>query len=354
MHPFRFFVPAILLLTLAAPGKTFGLGGKKPPAAGPVHPVNPNASREARMLLKYLYSIEGKYTLSGMHNVLGKMSEYYDSVYLITGKHPAIWGGDFGFADSTHDIDNIKYRPLLVPEIEKQYHAGAIIVMTYHQANPIIGEPCNFIGGVQSKLTDQQWKDLLTPGTIIYEAWRRQMDKLATVFLELRNNHIPIIFRPYHEANGSWFWWGGRPGDGGSSALYRQLFDYFTKKWKLTNILWAWTPDKPWPGISDFYPGSQYVDILGSDIYPMRDTNVIYRQQWYDTMKAIAAGKPLALTENSAVLADSILQHQPWLWFMSWGNLLFYSNNMQAIRDLYANKKVLSREDLPDWKRQHE
>ncbi len=345
---------AILILFIGAMGTcgaaplSTGPGTLSDP--GPVHTVNPHASREARQLLEFLYSIRGKYTLSGIHNFLGKMSVYYDSVYAITGKHPAIWGGDFGFADSTHDIDNIKYRPLLVPEIEKQYRNGAIIVMTYHQANPLIGEPCNFIGGVQSKLTDQQWKDLLTPGTPVHEAWRRQMDKLARIFVQLRDKHIPVIFRPYHEMNGNWFWWGGRPGPQGSLALYRQLFDYFTNHWKLNNILWAWTPDKPWPGISNFYPGSGYVDILGADIYPMRDTSVIYRQSWYDSMKVIADGKPLALTENSAALTDTVLQTQPWLWFMSWANLFFISNSPQAIKDLYGNKKVLSREDLPDWK----
>jgi len=315
-----------------------------------IQPVNPRASREARKLLAFLYSIEGKYTLSGMHNVIGRMSLYYDSVYTVTGKHPAIWGGDFGFADSTHDIDNIKYRPLLVPEIEKQYRAGAIIVLTYHQANPAIGEPCNFIGGVISKLSDQQWKEVLTPGTTLYKAWSAQMDKLAKQLVRLRRAHVPIIFRPYHEMNGNWFWWGGRKGPSGSLALYRQLFNYFTKKWKLNNILWAWTPDKPWPGVDSFYPGNQYVDILGSDIYPMKDTNVIYRQQWFDHMKELAGGKPLALTENSAVIPDSVLTAQPWLWFMSWGDLLFQTNSIQAIRDLYNNPRVLSREELPDWK----
>lgn len=312
--------------------------------------ANPKASQEARKLLHFLYSIEGKYTLSGMHDFAGKGSVYYDSIYAITGKHPAIWASDFGFADSTNDKDNIKYRSVLVSKIEKEYGEGAIIVMTYHQGNPLIGEPCKFIGGVQSKLTDQQWKDLLTPGTPIYKAWAAQMDKIAVLFDQLRKDHIPVIFRPYHEMNGGWFWWGGRKGPDGSLAIYRQLFDYFTKKWKLNNIIWAWTPDKPWPGVEDFYPGSQYVDVLGSDIYPMRDTNVVYRQDWFDRMHNLAAGKPLALSEGSKMVPDSVLQTQPWAWFMPWADLTFYSNSKQAILDFYNNKRVLSREDLPDWK----
>src|SRR5437868_15317803 len=83
------------------------------PTVSIVKTANENATPEAKKLLAYLYSISGKKTLSGMHNVLGRMSVNTDSVYLLTGKYPAIWGGDFGFADSTHDIDNIKYRSSL-------------------------------------------------------------------------------------------------------------------------------------------------------------------------------------------------------------------------------------------------
>jgi hypothetical protein len=104
-----------------------------------IPPVNKNASAEAKNLLSYLYSISGEYTLTGQHNFLGEMSIYTDSIYNLTGKYPAIWGCDFGFSDSTHDIDNIKYRPLLVKEIKKQHERGSIITMTYHQANPVIG-----------------------------------------------------------------------------------------------------------------------------------------------------------------------------------------------------------------------
>ena len=172
-----------------------------------IKPANPDESSEAVQLLKFLYSISGKKTLSGIHNYLRKMSESTDSAFAETGKYPAIWGGDFGFADSTHDTDNIKYRASLVDEIKKQYARGEIIIMTYHEANPVMGEPCPFRGGVESKLSDQQWKDLITPGTALYNAWQKQMDLFASYLLQLRDAHIPILFRPYHEMNGNWFWW---------------------------------------------------------------------------------------------------------------------------------------------------
>lgn len=312
--------------------------------------ANPDASPEARQLLTFLYSISGKKTLSGMHNVIGRMSVNTDKVYEITGQLPAIWGGDFGFADSTHDIDNIKYRPLLVPEIKKQYNRGAIIVLSYHQANPAIGEPSPFEGGIISKLTDDQWKELLTPGTPLYEKWRAQMDLLAGHLTQLKDAHIPIIFRPYHEMNGNWFWWGGRKGDDGYIALWKQLFNYYTQHHHLNNIIWAWTPDKPWAGVEAFYPGDEFVDVLGCDIYPMKDKQEVYPQEWYDRMKKLAGDKPLALTENSVLPDPKLLKKQPWVWFMSWGEMLFQNNTEAEIKRFYNARRVLNLKDVADRK----
>ena len=311
-------------------------------------PINPNATPEARHLLKYLYKIKGKRTLSGMHNVLGRMSTNTDRVQQLTGKYPAIWGGDFGFADSTHDIDNIKYRPLLVPEIKRQHARGAIIVLSYHQANPAIGEPCDFQGGIISTLTDAQWQELLTPGSPLYQKWAAQMDLLAGPLEQLQAAHIPVIFRPYHEMNGSWFWWGGRPGARGYLALWQQLYTYYTAHHHLNNLLWAWTPDKPNPGVENYFPGRKNVDLLGTDIYPRKDSAAVtYPQRWYETMHRLAGGKPLGLSEHSQLVAPEQLKQQPYVWFMSWGEMLFNANKPAEIKQIYDSRRVLSVEDVP-------
>ena len=308
-------------------------------------PINPNATHEARQLLKYLYKLRGKKTLSGMHNVLGRMSINTDRVQQLTGKYPAIWGGDFGFADSTHDIDNIKYRPLLVPEIKRQHARGAIIVLSYHQANPAIGEPCDFKGGIISKLTDAQWQELLTPGTDLYQKWATQMDLLAGYLVQLQAANIPVIFRPYHEMNGDWFWWGGRPGATGYLALWQQLYAYYTEHHHLNNLLWAWTPDKPNPGVETYFPGREKVDLLGTDIYPRKDS-ATYPQRWYDTMHRLAGRKPISLSEHSQVVPLAQLKEQPYVWFMSWGEMLFNSNSPDEIRRVYNSPRVLTLEEI--------
>jgi mannan endo-1,4-beta-mannosidase len=313
-----------------------------------VNPVNPKTSSEAVRLLKYIYSISGKKMLTGQHEYMGRMSVVTDKIKEITGKYPAVWGSDFGFSDERHDIDNIKYRVRLVDEIKKQHNSGAIITMTYHQANPIIGEPCLFESGVISKLTDQQWKDLTTPGTEIYEVWRKQMDIVAEILKKVQEAHIPVLFRPYHEMNGDWFWWGGRKGSEGYVALYRQLFHYFTEHHELNNLLWVWASDRPWPGVENFYPGDDYVDILGSDIYPVKDHPEIYRQEWYERMVGLAKNKPLAISEFSVLPSDETLKKQPrWVWMMAWADLLLQTNTKEEILRIYNSPKTLTRENLP-------
>ena len=311
-------------------------------------PVNPNATLEAKKLLKYVYSVSGKKMLTGQHEFMGRMSVVTDRIKEITGKLPAVWGSDFGFSDERHDIDNIKYRVLLVDEIKKQHKSGAIITMTYHQANPAVGEPCLFETGVISRLTDQQWKDVTTPGTELYKKWRKQMDIVAEILKKVREARIPVLFRPYHEMNGDWFWWGGRKGPEGSAALYRQLSHYFIEHHKLNNLLWVWAPDKPWPGVEEFYPGDDYVDILGSDIYPMKDHPEVYRQEWYERMVGLAKTKPLALTEFSVLPSDETLTRQPrWVWMMAWAEMLLQSNSIEEILRIYNSPGTLTREQLP-------
>lgn len=312
-------------------------------------PVNPNATQSTRDLLNLLYRLAGRVTLSGHHNFIGRMSSMTDKIAGITGKTPAVWGTDFGFSGTPGDIDYIGDRARLLPEIEKQHAQGALIVMTYHQGHPMIGEPCAFKGGVQIEITDADWESLLTPGSLVYRAWQKQMDLLADLFRQLQEKNIPVIFRPYHEMNGSWFWWGNRPGEQGYPRLWKQLYHYYTDHHKLNNLLWAWCSDRPWEGVEAYYPGHEYVDILGADIYPLQDRPVVYPQEWFDRMVALANGKPVALTENSVIPDEAILKAQPWLWFMSWTDMPFDIHKDEEIKQLYANPRLLGLETRPSW-----
>jgi mannan endo-1,4-beta-mannosidase len=303
-------------------------------------PVNPNATQEAKDLLAFLYSTYGKTTLTGQHDQMYHMSIGSDKIERMTGRHPLVWGCEWGFSDERHDVDNIKYRPKLMDEVRRHHQAGRIIVMTYHQASPTVGEPCGFESGVQAKLTEREWDDILTPGTNLHAIWEAHVDRLAEAFKKLQDEQIPFIFRPYHEMNGDWFWWGG------DSERFKKLwaitYDRFTNTHRLNNLLWAWNPDKPWEGVDEFFPGHETVDLFGTDIYPAKDREETYPQEWYDRMKALAGDKPLALSEMSELPTPESLEKQPWAWFMSWDGLVFQANSDEKIKLIFNSPKFRS------------
>ncbi|MGO9270416.1 MAG: glycosyl hydrolase [Terriglobia bacterium] len=189
----------------------------RPPTPPPYQcePVNPNATLEARALLKTLCAVSGKGILTGQHNYPNQRSQDYDKVNAITGKYPAIWGSDFGFTDD-EDKDSILHRDLMIEEAKKQAAAGSIIYLCWHMLRPTEDEPgqpgASWRGSVNGKLTDDQWQELITPDTPLHQRWEKYMDTAAEYLKQLQAAHIPVLWRPMHENNGSFFWWGGRPG----------------------------------------------------------------------------------------------------------------------------------------------
>ncbi len=307
-------------------------------------PVNPHASPEARALLKYLYSISGHYTLAGQHNYPNTSARWTDRAYDLTGKYPALFGQDFGF-EAGADKDSILGRPELVEEAERQYRNGAVVTMTWHEVRPTDDEPVSFRESVQGHLTDFEFKEVLTPGSKLYNRWCAQVDVIAGYLKQLRDARVPVLFRPYHEINGGWFWWNGRKGKDGSAALYRQLFDRFVNYHKLDNLIWVWNSSPPAPPAgpgpyADYFPGPEYADVLSVDIYGE------FKPAFYDGLLALAAGKPIALGEVGAVPSPAVLKEQPkWTWFMCWSDIVERGNPLDALRATYTAPGVLTRDD---------
>jgi len=305
-------------------------------------PVNPNATPEARALLAYLDSISGKATIAGQHNYPNDGARWTDMAYDLTAKYPGLFGGDFGFSGG-EDKDSVLSRPAMIEEVKRQYRNGAVVTLTWHEVRPIDDEPVTFHGSVQGHLTDAEWQQLLTPGTPLYNRWCAQVDVVAGYLRQLRDAHIPVLYRPYHEMNGNWFWWGARPGKEGSAALYRQLYDRFVNVHHLDNLVWVWNVNAPGINaapIADFYPGAQYADLVTIDIYGE------FKQEYYDSMVALAGGKPIALAEVGGLPSPEVLQKQPrWTYFMDWSEFIQKHNSVELVNAVYHAPQVLTRED---------
>jgi mannan endo-1,4-beta-mannosidase len=219
----------------------------------------------------------------------------------------------------------------------------------WHAGRPQDDPPFGWKESVQAKLTDKEWKELITPGTTLNTRWAAQVDSVARYLKELQEAGVPVLWRPYHEPNGVWFWWGNRKGPEGSAKLYRMLYDRFVHYHKLNNLIWVWNANAPrllpndeaW-AYEDFFPGLEYVDVLAADVY-----HNDYRQIHHDQLVALGKGKVVALGEVGEVPTPAILASQPmWTWFMIWGNFVNTHNSPRQIQDLYNSPRVLAHEEV--------
>jgi mannan endo-1,4-beta-mannosidase len=299
-------------------------------AAPDPKPVTPDAMPEAVALLRTLYALSGRQSLTGQHNYPNTKSYNSDFAARYLGHTPAVFSSDWGHALAGNS-DSYLARPDIVQEAIRQHRRGALVTLCWHAVPPTADEPITFrplpgsdpkaLKSVQGQLLDEQFKELLTPGTPLYQHWCAQVDTIAGYLKQLQDAHVPVLWRPYHEMNGDWFWWGGRTGEHGTAALYRQIFDRLVHHHQLKNLLWVWSMDrvsKPGMEHEKFFPGIEYVDVLGLDVY--RND---FSQSYYDSLVKLSQGKPLALAEVGNPPAPEILAQQPlWTYYVTWAGMV--------------------------------
>ena len=304
--------------------------------------ANSNATPQATELLGQVQALSGTRTLSGQHNTPRERSFYSDQAAELTGHYPAVWGQDFGFARAG-DMDGVDCRQDVVDEAIRQHAAGSIVTLMWHAARPTGEEPVTFLDNIcAGPLDDEDWRDLLTPGTEVHARWIRQVDVVAALLAQLRDARVPVLWRPYHEMNGDWFWWGARPGGTGYAALYRQLYERLVTVHRLDNLVWVWNANAPRAdavAYGEMYPGHDVVDILAADVYAAD-----FRQSHHDDLVALADGRPVALGEVGVLPSAKTLAAQPqWAWFMTWSTFLNGANDAAAVRALFDDPRVLHR-----------
>lgn len=340
---------AIVSFTVLA-CKKGGSGGGDNAGGGTTNPPdNPvvTAPNTPFKTLNYLYSISGTKTIAGIHNREPNSSPaaWTEQAHTVTGKYPGLWSGDFLF-----EADNIANRQTMINEAVNQWNKGSIVQLMWHACNPASGEPCGFYDkGVLSKMTDQQWNDLLTDGTSINTQWRAMVDEVCVYLQQLKDKNIEVLFRPLHEMNQGNFWWGGRPGPNGTRKLYQNLHDYITKTKGLTNIVWVWDV-QDFNTLNDdvnaYNPGNDYWDIAALDVYDGSG----YTMAKYNAMVKVAGTKPIAIGECAKLPTVTDLKNQPkWTFFMSWSELTFSSNTNTEVSTLYNAGNVITLDKMPGW-----
>ncbi|MDR0972559.1 MAG: glycoside hydrolase family 26 protein [Prevotellaceae bacterium] len=338
-------------------------------------PVNPNASDEARQLLSFLYSIQGTYTLTAQHNFVSDLAKYDQIVTDITGKTPVVWGSDFSFNSIGDDAGRYQHcgpmnltvpfdgfgfngrstddlRQGMIDEAIRQHRNGRIITLMWHECFPTEGDSCNgsSIWAMENRPSPEVWKELVTEGTELNTQWKRQVDNVAGYLKQLQDAKVPVLWRPYHEMNGVWFWWCNHPGDEGFKKLWIMMYDYFTNHHKLNNLIWVWNTNAPrdTPGdeafpYDQFFPGVEYVDVLAADVYG-RD----YKQSHHDDLYTLGGGKLIALGEVGQLPTVEQYEAQPyWSWMMPWGYFINgFGNSPEVVNAIYNDPRTLTLDEL--------
>ena len=194
-----------------------------------------------------------------------------------TGYDPAVLGSDFSFItdkSNNNQTDNWFYQQeiKITNDVKAAYAKGIINTFSWHLREPY-KEESFYAADMTSEQKTTAFKSIL-PGGANHEWYKKKLDKIASVVLNLKGSKgelIPIIFRPFHEFDGSWFWWGANfcTADEYKTA-YQFTVDYLKITKGVHNILYAFSPDNSYLTVENYlsrYPGDKYVDVLGMDNY---------------------------------------------------------------------------------------
>jgi len=300
----------------------FGLAQAAGAAA--LAPANPNATAGAKQLYAYLQNLGGQGILSGQLSMLNEATndttthERYQ-MSKNGGKMPAIYASNFG--DWPMD-----YQDSIIRTIKHKWtkSGGKMVVMLcWHTVQPDAPEDSGYAAMSRFSSTSPyptaKIDSILKPGTALNVEHMKRLTVAGRYLKSLDSAGIPVIWRPYHENNGAFFWWGQQPR---FKELWQQMYGYYTDSLKLNNLLWAYS--MCWFGegdrwIDSLYPGHRYVDILGADIYA-GSYGQDYQSWIYGTLLSKAEGRPIGITENGTMPDVPVLKYtQPkWAFFCTW------------------------------------
>nr|WP_229521446.1 PA14 domain-containing protein [Paenibacillus monticola] len=302
-------------------------------------PVNAAASPEAVKLLTYLNSISGQGIITGQHDYLESPDEISNKLKGTSGQYAALHGYELGAITGQTEATVASQRKNVVNSAINWSKNGGIVAMTFHEKLP--GTTYDW-SNVQKTISQSDFDKYVTPGTTQYNSLIADLDKVAVSLKSLRDAGVPVLWRPYHEMNGNWFWWGKK---NNFAALWNIMYDRFVNVHQLNNLLWVWNPNAPNAWADSYaltYPGADKVDILAADIY---DND--YQQKYYDSLLSLASGKPIAIGENGQMPnTTKLLQSQnKWVYMMNWGKMLYENNTTDTIKTFMNNSYTLTRDE---------
>ena len=347
------------------------------------------ASIETQNLMAYLAEIYGNNILSGQQEIYSGgphgLETEFEYLNNLTGHYPAIRGFDYGnFCCPCYGSDDGSTKRIIDWVKNKNgiatasFHINVPKDMTSYKLGDRV-DWSNTTYGVKddagNEATNFKTSNAYKEGTKEYEYYRLSLETLAKEFNKLEAEGIPVIWRPLHEAEGSggetgsWFWWGKE-----GSEVYKKLWIYtyetLTNDFNCHNLIWEWNSYN-YESSANWYPGDDYVDIIGYDKYNC--TVYLQENNWqaslvhndsaisstfYGIMQKYNSAKMISMAENDCFSTVDNLQEEKagWLYFCTWydggsDNINFLSNPMFNTEEdtiaMYQSDYCLTLDELP-------
>jgi len=241
-------------------------------------PCDKDATPETRELYHSMQRLVGAGIMFGHHDDTGygvnwKYDKEGSDVKSVTGQYPAVYGWDLSKIehDSLRDINGLPFS-VQKKRVKEAYERGGINTYSWHMDNPTDGKTA-------WDTTRHTVADII-PGGAFNDVYMEYLDRAAKYLDDLTGNdgeHIPILFRPFHELTGNWFWWGKNTCNADEfKTLWKFTVDYLRNSKKLHNLLIVYSVSdfKSEADLMDRYPGDNYVDIIGVDSYCLKNVKL--------------------------------------------------------------------------------
>lgn len=325
------------------------------------NPNPPILKRDKKAILRYLSGLPGRKAarvISGQFESWGSAvrplqddANYVNIVEKKTGKWVGLVGAEY---HNGQDVNWKKPNRLF----EEYWSRGGFCQLYLIMTNP--AQPNSFNGGGKCDI-----RLVLDPNHPYHRYFYNELDKVAAGLAELQKKGVVVFLNPFAEATANWFWWGGNPA--GFIALYRNVHDYLVKDKGLNNLLFIYEPSCFNNTALQFYPGGDYVDMIGFSLFVDYDREIDSSTiQNYQQLKSL--GKPLAISQwgprrggdqtnsgdqppaDDLKLIRGIRRYYPEIvWWMSWSSVYAISTQDHSNfngKELLNDPWVINREDI--------
>jgi mannan endo-1,4-beta-mannosidase len=305
-------------------------------------------------VLTYLRDLEASHrTLAGV-----QVNEYevyidctsYERVAQQVGARPALLGLEL--------MNAIAYPPYpryLTDRALEQESQGGLVTMSWHHRNPV--EVCprgEYYECAKKTMSAETLHAMLTPGTREHDLWLADVNRIGALLADWKARGLVVLFRPYHEMNGNWFWWGQQDE---YPALWDALYEELAVKRGLDNLIWVWSGDRETPNAARYAPRAHAPDVAGIDVYENDVDSPKYAAGRASVMGQ-APHAAFAFTEVGKIPSEAVFDAQNPAWVLLWGgeylngewawnNQCEGCNTAAEVAQFFARPRTLTLDEMP-------